>query len=318
MGTSCWNGRLCQSPDWIFYSRKGFRNKSSDSTACPWECQGRQKIWWFCKAYYGEERTSPKPTFANIKIPQKAIGPQYFEAKGRFTSKSDQNLFGKKFRSHVVETEHSQKRPLEVFSGGSHSAPPPAKKLFWTGPSPNHNKPFGWGRFYYGKNPNNWDRHSAQYGGKQNNKWNNRLSGKQNSGLKPGSLVQKISRINSRRISNKCSPFSKTFVYRKNPKLAIGRKISSFQQELGKIDLRSGNFIHSKGVRDTILENSSAKDYCKTGGNVQNTEIIKRSRDYWNAGQRSHKKVEHQFPDQFLSNILLVKKKDGGNHPCKN
>ena len=30
------------------------------------------------------------------------------------------------------------------------------------------------------------------------------------------------------------------------------------------------------------------------------------------------KKVEHIFPDQFLSNILLVKKKDGGNSPCIN
>ena len=28
--------------------------------------------------------------------------------------------------------------------------------------------------------------------------------------------------------------------------------------------------------------------------------------------------VEHQFPDQFLSNILLVKKKDGGSCPCIN
>ena len=31
-------------------------------------------------------------------------------------------------------------------------------------------------------------------------------------------------------------------------------------------------------------------------------------------GKGALKKLEHQFPDQFLSNILLVKKKDGGNH----
>ena len=30
------------------------------------------------------------------------------------------------------------------------------------------------------------------------------------------------------------------------------------------------------------------------------------------------KKVEHQFPDQLPSNILLVKKKHGGNRPCIN
>ena len=30
------------------------------------------------------------------------------------------------------------------------------------------------------------------------------------------------------------------------------------------------------------------------------------------------KKVEHQFPDQFLNNALLVKKKDGRNRPCTN
>ena len=85
------------------------------------------------------------------------------------------------------------------------------------------------------KKLNNRDRHNAQSGGKQNNKWNSGVSGKQSSGPKPVSLVQKISKIDSRGISNKCSPFSKKNVLRKNPKLAIGWKISSFQQELAKI-----------------------------------------------------------------------------------
>ena len=116
---------------------------------------------------------------------------------------------------------------------------------------------------------------SGQYGGKQNDKWNSGVSGKQSSGSKPGSLVEKMCRIDSRRISNKCSPLSKKFVHRKNPKQnAIGRKISLFQKELGKIDPRSGNFICSKGVCDIILETSSTKDYSKTGGNVQTQELL--------------------------------------------
>ena len=73
-----------------------------------------------------------------------------------------------------------------------------------------------------------------------------------------------------------------------------------------------------KWVRGTILESSSAKDYSKTDDNFQNTGIVNISGDYGNAGQRIHKKVEYQFPYQFLSNILLVKKKDRGNCPCIN
>ena len=54
--------------------------------------------------------------------------------KADLLQKGNQNLFGKKFRSHVVEIERSKKTTLEVFSGGNHSAPPAAKRLFRTGP----------------------------------------------------------------------------------------------------------------------------------------------------------------------------------------
>ena len=104
----------------------------------------------------------------------------------------------------------------------------------------------------------------------------------------------------------------------KIPNAAIGIKISLFQQEPGKIDPRSGNFICSKGVRDTILTCSSAKDYSKTGSDAQNKGIVNRSGNYGNAGERSHKKMEYHIPDQLLSNILLVKREEGGNRPCIN
>ena len=84
-----------------------------------------------------------------IKDTQKA--KNILKEKADLLQKGDQNLFGKKFRSHVVETERSKKRTLEVFSGESRSTPPPAKKPFRTGPSPNNNKPYGGGRLYYGK-----------------------------------------------------------------------------------------------------------------------------------------------------------------------
>ena len=74
-----------------------------------------------------------------IKNPKKAKKKNILKEKADLLQKGDQNFFGKKFRSHVVETERSKKRTLEVFSGGSRSAPPPAKKPFRTVPSPNNN-----------------------------------------------------------------------------------------------------------------------------------------------------------------------------------
>ena len=68
-----------------------------------------------------------------IKDPKKA--KNILKEKADLRQRGDQNLFGKKFRSHFVETERSTKRTLEVFSGGNRSAPPPTKKPFWTGPS---------------------------------------------------------------------------------------------------------------------------------------------------------------------------------------
>ena len=69
------------------------------------------------------------------------------------------------------------------------------------------------------------------------------------------------------------------FVSWKNPKCAVGRKISSFQQELGTIDSRSGNFIYSKGcggegVLQTILESFSAKNQSETGATVFKTQEL--------------------------------------------
>ena len=75
-------------------------------------------------------------------------------------------------------------------------------------------------------------------------------------------------------------PLVKNLFTGKIPNLQLAGALALFQQELGKIDPRSGNWICRKGVRDTILESSSTNNYSKTSDCVQNTGIVNRSGDY--------------------------------------
>ena len=128
-------------------------------------------------------------------------------------------------------------------------------------------------------------------------------------------LSRKFPELISEESLTNVHPFSKKSVFRKNPKLAVGRKISSFQQEPGKIDPRSGHFICSKRVRDTILEGSSAKGSSRTGDNAQNTGIVNRSEDYGNDGQRSHKKTGTSIPRSIPEQYSAGKKEGWGRSP---
>ena len=57
------------------------------------------------------------------------------------------HLFGKKFRSHIIETERSKKKSLEVFKGNNDKNTP-----FQKGTLPYRNRPQGGGRYYYTTN----------------------------------------------------------------------------------------------------------------------------------------------------------------------
>ena len=83
-----------------------------------------------------------------------------------------------------------------------------------------------------------------------------------------------------------------------------------FQQKLRKIDPRSGNFIHSKRCMIPFLNVPLRRTISKqltisiTQKLLIDQEIMEMHMEY--------------IPDQFLRNILQVKKKDGGNRPCIN
>ena len=62
------------------------------------------------------------------------------------------NLFGKKFRSHIIEIERSKKKSLEVFKVNNEKNTP-----FRKGPLPYQNRPQGGGRYYYTAKSSNRD-----------------------------------------------------------------------------------------------------------------------------------------------------------------
>ena len=94
-------------------------------------------------------------------------------------------------------------------------------------------------------------------------------------------------------------PVVKTWFTGKIPNLQLAGRLAHFSKNWKKLTQDQEVLSVVKGYVTPF----SAKDYSKTGGNVQNTGIVNRSGDYSNAGQRSQKNVEHQFPDQFLRNI---------------
>ena len=62
------------------------------------------------------------------------------------------HLFGKTFRSHIIEIERSKKKSLEVFKGNNEKNTP-----FRKGPLPYQNRPQGGGRYYYRAKSSNRD-----------------------------------------------------------------------------------------------------------------------------------------------------------------
>ena len=112
----------------------------------------------------------------------------------------------------------------------------------------------------------------------------------------------------------------KKFVCRKNPKPTICRNSSSFQQELGKIGPQGQEILSVvKGHVIPFLKVPVQRPIPKQVAisKTQKLLIDQKIMEMLDKGAMLHKKV-HQFPNQFLTNSLLVKKKDGGNRTCIN
>ena len=85
-----------------------------------------------------------------LKDPRKA--KTLLKEKTALLQEDECHLFGKTFRSHIIEIERSKKKSLEVFKGNNEKNTP-----FRKGPLPYQNRPQGGGRYYYRAKSSNRD-----------------------------------------------------------------------------------------------------------------------------------------------------------------
>lgn len=122
-----------------------------------------------------------------------------------------------------------------MFSNENCSGPPPATNLFWTDALLNSSKPNGDVRFYYGKKQSNQGRHNTQM---VVNKTTNGAVISQVSKVKKKKtycLVQNFSRIDSRKVSNKCHPLVKNLFTGKIPNLQLAGRLVHFNKNWKKL-----------------------------------------------------------------------------------
>ena len=76
---------------------------------------------------------------------------------------------------------------------------------------------------------------------------------------------------------------------------------------MGKVDPRSGISVCCKGVDDTILENSSAKDYSKTSDIVQTLDSLINQEIMEMLDEGAMKKVKYHVPGYGKSSMYKLK-----------
>ena len=150
---------------------------------------------------------------------------------------NETHLFGKKFRSQMIETEKSREKSLEVFKDFGEKKSPFRKDL-----SHSQNKPHGGGRYYYGGKPGNRDQHKhrkfqSPFQHNSARKFQHRSSTTLGKCLfqksKGGSFHQQL-KTGTTDINDFDTSSSKKIIYRRNTKCITGRKAITVCKIVGK------------------------------------------------------------------------------------
>ena len=113
-------------------------------------------------------------------------------------------------------------------------------------------------------------------------------------------------------------PLVKNLFTGKIPNLQLAGRLAHFSKNWEKLTQDQEILSVVKGYVIPFLKVPVQRNIPKQVTTSKTQELLINQEIMEMLDKEAIKKVEHQFSDQFLSNILLVKKKDGGNRSCIN
>ena len=241
-----------------------------------------------------------------LKDPRKA--KSLLKEQSEVLQESDGHLFGKKFRTFILDSERLKKQSLEVFKN---AAP---KQPFRQSPHHEPNRPHGGGRYYYAGKQGNRDHQNnngrfsnsrKSYGAASNGKY---LFFK----AKRGSFLQQYSRNGSTDVSKTCSPTTKRVIFRKTPKSSIGRKAFSVFRKLEKTDKRSRNIVSCTGLSNSICEYTFTEKNTIPNTNVKGSKVVSGQGNSRVVEERSHPQSKTSHPGRIFEQPLFSRQEGWG------
>ena len=113
-------------------------------------------------------------------------------------------------------------------------------------------------------------------------------------------------------------PLVKNLFTEKIPNLQLAGRLAHFSKNWEKLTQDQEILSVVKGYVIPFFKISVKRTIPKEVATSKTQELLMDQEITKMLDKGAISKVEHQFPGQFLINILLVKKKDGGNRPCIN
>ena len=234
---------------------------------------------------------------------------------------SKTHLFGNKFWSHMIGIENSMKKSLEAFKDVGEKKSP-----FRKGPSYSQNKPHGAGLYYYARKPGNWDQHN-KYGRFQSSFQNNSgtkfhykswaTQGKYLCRKSKGGSSYKQLKTDANSINDFNTSGSNKIIFRKIPNVSLAGRLSQYIKQWKKITRDHKNLPIVKGYQIPFT-NLAFQEKLQNSIKLSEQQSLLVDQEISELLGKGAIQKSETAQEEFLSNLFLVREKDGRNHPMIN